>query len=158
MSSIDVSAVLLPEQCGIVPGLSTVLLKGTGGGVAELIQGCFCSSGGPFHVSSDVNALLTSQGVRPVPDSVPLPAFSVRPLLFGAPYCPTEPAYFVNGLNSQRLPAGVSLFTQSGVLAWPSILLLVGRSHKRFLFLLVVHTQLAVVLLAAVVNLSGSDS
>lgn len=76
---------------------STVLLKGTEGGVAELLQGCFCSPGGPFRVSSDVNALFSFQGLRPVPDSVPLPAFSVRPLLCSAPYCLLKPAHVKRG-------------------------------------------------------------
>ena len=50
---------------------STVLLKGkVGVYVEELSQGCFCSPGAPFLVSSDWKALPTFQRVRSVPESV----------------------------------------------------------------------------------------
>lgn len=53
---------------------STDLLKGNVGVcVGELPQGCFCSPGAPFHVSSGLNALPTFQGVRPVAELELLP-------------------------------------------------------------------------------------
>lgn len=63
----------------------TVLLKGTGGWgeiEAELLQRCFCS-GGPFHVSGDGTALPTFQGMRQVPEPVPLLALSETSALQG---------------------------------------------------------------------------
>lgn len=106
------------------------------GRVAELLQGCFCSPDGPFHVSSDVNALPTFQAVRPVPDSVPLSAFSLRPLLSSAPYCLPQPAYILTGAKFTVTSSWCfSLFSVWGA-SLSRVLLRVDRSHRRFFFFL----------------------
>lgn len=115
---------------------TSAVLKGTGGGVAELLQGCFCSLGGPFHVSSDVNPLppFREWGQSLIQCLCLLSLWDW--LLSTAPNCPSKPAYMLTEAKFAVTSSWCfSLFSVWGA-SLPTVLLLVDRSQRRFFFFL----------------------